>query len=1037
MLMDNSSMGIDFENNLPYTEEFNTYTYRNFYNGGGIALGDINNDGLLDIYFTGNIQESKLYLNKGDWKFEDITDQSGLACTGSWSTGASFIDINADGLLDVYVCKAGKPGGDRRHNELFINQGNLQFVEQSKEYGLDIEGMSVHSAFFDYDKDGDLDCYLLNNSIRSVGGFDLKEGLRDIPDPEGNKFFENQNGKFVDVTQEAGLYSSNIGYGLGITLSDFNGDSWPDIFISNDFFERDYLYINNGDKTFTEVGDDKMASMSMGSMGADACDIDNDLKPDLFVTEMLPTSLERKKTKAQYETWDKYSAAVSQGYHHQFTRNVLQRNIGEGKFLEVGRMAGVASTEWSWASLIQDFDNDGFKDLFVSNGIYKDLLDKDYLNYSANDAIIKSGIQENKKVITMLVDSMPSKAIHNFMYKNKGNFQFEDVSEEWGFGMPTFSNGSAYGDLDNDGDLDIVVNNVNMPSMLFQNQTDTSIQRSLTLKLSGTKDNTKAIGTKVIAKYNGQHQMIENYTSKGFQSTITHDLHIGLGNHPMIDTLILLWPNGGMTTLRDVPTNQRLELDEKDAIFEAKADLLVSNEKIPKSTFQFKHKDIRINQFARERLLFEMNGNRGPALSMADINGDSIEDLFCGGGRNQADVLFLSTAMNDAFTASSSTFDENKGSETTASQFFDSDNDSDLDLYIASGGATFSIYAPELNDRLYTNDGKGNFTLAKDAFEFPYSINTSDITIGDINNDGLKDVVIAEQMKNSLYGLKGGCHIYINKGENKYVLQTPAALKEIGLLTDVELMDIDNDGYLDIVMAGKWMPITIVYNNKGTFQDAKTIETASSSGLWETLYQVDLNQDGKMDLVAGNLGENNFFSDKITMYVNDFDQNGRAEQIICESQNGKDYPIQAPDELYTQMPILKKKFQFYNDFAKVSIDEMFEKEIIDKSIKYQLDEMKSVCFLNFEGEMKRIELPKEIQYSSVHAIHSIETQNGLTLFFGGNNYQIKPQFGRQDASLGWKMNLSSSGDSLLFEDCVPLHVEGQIRSFQTRGNSRK
>ena len=498
--LESDSSGVIFENKLEYTEEFNPYTYRNFYNGGGVALGDINKDGLIDIYLTGNIVENKMFLNKGNFQFEDITEVSGLACTNVWSTGATFADINGDGLLDLYVCKSGAPGGENRHNELFINNGDLTFSEESKKYNLDILGLSVHAAFFDYDKDGDLDCYILNNSIRSIGGYDLIEDQREIADPEGqgNKLLENRDGKFVDVTQSAGIYSSKIGFGLGITLSDYNNDGWTDLFISNDFFEKDYLYINNKDGTFSEESENFFQSLSLGSMGADSSDLDNDLLTDLIVTEMLPKSLKRKKTKAIYESWDKYSLANSKGYYHQFPRNVLQRNYGPTGFLEIGRYSGVSATDWSWASMIFDMDNDGLRDVFIANGIYKDLLDRDYLAYMANTERIRNMIKTEEEVIKKLIDIMPSKAIKNIAYKNNGEFNFTEFSDAWGFDLPTFSNGMSYGDLDNDGDLDIVINNVNMPALVYKNNSNIDENKSISFELIGREKNKNAVGSKLL-----------------------------------------------------------------------------------------------------------------------------------------------------------------------------------------------------------------------------------------------------------------------------------------------------------------------------------------------------------------------------------------------------------------------------------------------------------------------------------------------------------------------------------------------------------
>ena len=484
-VLKDATSGIFFENSLSYDEGFNPYLYRNFYNGGGVAIGDINNDGLEDIYFTGNMVDNKLFLNKGNWQFEDITAQAKVDCPKVWSTGATFADVNGDGWLDLYVCKAGKPEGSNRHNELFINNGDLTFTESSKAYGLDVEGLSVQAAFFDYDKDGDLDVYVLNNSLKSIIGFELIKDQRNFPDisGNGNKFLRNDDGKYTDITQEAGIYSSKIGFGLGITLGDFNHDNWTDIYISNDFFEKDYLYLNDANGQFTEAMETYFGSISMGSMGADLADLNNDQLTDLMVTEMLPATPDRQKTKTVFESWDKHQLAKQQGYFEQFSRNTLQRNLGEAGFLELGRQAQVSATEWSWGALLFDMDNDGLRDIFISNGIYKDLLDRDYLAYEANEETVKNRINNKEQnVITKLIDAMPSQAVPNAAFHNLGDFNFENATEKWGLSLPSFSNGSAYADLDNDGDLDLVVNNVNMPSFVYENTSDTLTYRSVVLK---------------------------------------------------------------------------------------------------------------------------------------------------------------------------------------------------------------------------------------------------------------------------------------------------------------------------------------------------------------------------------------------------------------------------------------------------------------------------------------------------------------------------------------------------------------------------
>ncbi len=1026
-LTDPKETGLDFNNDLPYTEEYNTYTYRNFYNGGGVALGDINNDGLLDVYFTGNIKDNKLFLNKGNWTFEDITSKAGVACQDVWSTGATFVDINADGLLDLYVCKAGKPGGVNRHNELFINQGDLTFVESAKDYGLDFTGLSIHAAFFDYDKDGDLDCYLLSNSLRSVGGFDLNPKQRYTPDSEGNKLLKNENGKFIDVSQEAGIYSSKIGYGLGITLSDINMDGWTDIFVSNDFFERDYLYINNQNGTFTEKGQSYFDAMSMGSMGADASDIDNDLMPDLFVTEMLPQNLERKKTKNIYETWDKYLEATKNSYHHQFSRNVLQKNLNGGKFLEIGRFSGVSATDWSWASLIQDYDNDGLRDLFVSNGIYKDLLDKDYLNYSANTSMIKSKIDNNEKVLTMLVDSLPSTPIKNNMFKNIGNMQFQMVSDDWGLGQATFSNGSAYGDLDNDGDLDLVVNNVNMPSYVYRNNSDTIASKSIRIKLIGDKPNTAAIGAKVIVKYAGNQSMLENFPSRGFQSSMDPILHFGVNATSVIDSVMVYWPDGRKTTLQNLKSNKLYEIKQSESVSKGNYSFTLNHlQPCLPSAIDFMHKELDINQFARERLLAEMNGMEGPAIAIGDVNGDKIDDIYCGGGKNQASILYLS-AINGSYEKVTKPFDLDYRSEAIKARFFDVDKDGDLDLYVAHGGSNFSNYSPELHDVLYVNDGRGNF-IKGPAISFPEPFYTSDFVFTDYNKDGLVDIIVVEKMKTAAFGLPGSVYILTNMGAAKFKVTAPTSLKDLGMMTSIASIDINNDGWMDLVIAGKWMPISFVLNDKGSFENSKATEITETAGLWNVLHTVDIDDDGDLDLLCGNEGKNTFYQKNMKMFVNDFDGNGSLEQIICQNDGDNYYPIHDIDEMYSQMPFLKKKYRSYLEMAKADVSSMFGDNAIQTSKIFEISELASIILKNDKGIFEKIYLPHEAQYSSIFTFMTQSSKNkGTNIFMGGNHYKVKPQFGKQDASLGWLINVRSEQEKLIFASCKTLNVEGQMR----------
>ena len=1024
-----SATGIAFENTLTYTEEFNPYTYRNFYNGAGVALGDINNDGLLDIYFTGNIVDNKLFLNKGNWQFEDITATAGVACKDVWSTGATFVDINADGYLDLYVCKSGKPGGKRRYNELFINQGDNTFVEKAKEYGLAVEGLSVHAAFLDYDKDGDLDCYILNNSIRSVGGYDLIKGQREIPDPNdnGNKFFENQNGKFIDVTSEVGMFTSAIGFGLGITVSDFNKDDWPDLFISNDFFEKDYLYINQKGKGFKEASDDYFGSLSMGSMGADAADLDNDLQPDLLVTEMLPKTVERKKTKAKFDSWDKYTLMQRNGYANQMPRNVLQRNI-EGKgFFEVGRKSGVAATEWSWASLLFDMDNDGLRDIFIANGINKDLLDRDYLAYMANEEQVRILMRQKQKVIKKLIDIMPSQAVSNVAYKNDGEFNFSDKTSDWGLDLPSFSNGNAYGDLDNDGDLDLVVNNVNMPSFIYKNTTDTLVNRSLQLTLKASANNTKAVGAKVTLYAEQEKMVSELYPSRGFQSTVPHRLHFGLGNMQQVDSVVITWPDGKQAQQYNLPTNQLIQIEQENGLSAVKEKQEALKES--PSLFQYTHKENKFIEFNRERLLTQMNHNEGPALAVADLNNDGIDDVFIGGGKGQAAALYLSQA-NGAYQTVVAPFENDKESEDTHAIWVDIDQDQDLDLAVASGGRAFSVYSQDLNDRIYENKGNGVLQKVDSPWISDIKFSSKALAAADVDRDGKIDLFVGERYSTFTYGLPTDGFLMINQGEGKFKQQVQSSLEKIGMITDAAFTDLNQDEWPDLILVGEWMPITILINENGTFVNkTKEYGLEKTVGLWNVLRLADLNNDGEIDLVAGNHGTNTFLEPNMKMFINDFDKNGSLEQILCVNRNQKYYPVIDKDELITQLPSLKKIIVYYADYAEKDITQILDPTQVDAAYSISLNQLKSQVFIRNDDSFESLDLPEEIQYAPVYAISpiSIDENGQKSLYLGGNQYLVKPQFGRYDASKAWRFSFVNQAGELKFNTPVSLGIEGQVR----------
>ena len=1023
--------GISFQNTLSYTEDFNPYTYRNFFNGGGVALGDINNDGLIDIYFTGNIVDNALYLNKGNWKFDDITDFAGVSCKDNWSTGATFVDINQDGLLDLYVTKSGKPGGENRHNELFINNGDLTFKESSSEYGLDIEGLSVHAAFFDYDGALDLDAYVLNNSIRSVGSYDLIEGQRNIPSQDGNQLLENRNNKFENVSSDKGIFSSNIGFGLGITLSDFNGDLWPDLFISNDFFEKDYLYLNNNGDGFSEESLTYFDALSMGSMGADAADMDNDLIPDLIVTEMLPETLSRQKNKQVYESYDKFTLAGSKGYHKQYPRNALQRNLGN-TFYEVGRQLGLSATEWSWAALLFDMDNDGYKDVYISNGIYKDLLDRDYLNYYANDEQISQILREGKEVITDLIDLMPSKAVTNSVFRNNGDFTFSDKRLGWGLNQPSFSNGSAYGDLDNDGDLDLVVNNVNSEAFIFENHSEVENHHFLSVILRDSGPNKFAIGAKAIAYLtDGNKIMIEQFPSRGFQSSVPYRLHFGLGKVNSLDSLEIYWPDRKRSVIRDIQIDQILEIDR---------DNLQSESVDPKPTFiikktegqqliDFKHDENYYVDFDSERLLPHMFSNEGPCIANYDLNNDGIQDFYIGGAKGQTGQLFLSDT--NGFKKVSKPFDLHKESEDVEAVFFDADNDGDQDLYVASGGKAYSTLSRTLNDRFYRNES-GKFIYDSSALNFSKFFSTGAIAIGDANNDALLDIFIGERFNVDTYGIPGSISLMINRGNGSFEATYPPEFQNIGMITDIEFTDLNSDEKGDLIVVGEWMPILAFLNNESSWESiSESIGFEETNGMWQSIETSDLNGDGVPDLVLGNMGQNGLYKPNMKLYLNDYDQNGKLEAIYTYSIDNKDFPIHDRDELIKQLPDLKKKLLYYEDYANQSIKDIFNETQISSSQVLEIKETRSLLFMSDSplSYSKKL-LPEEIQYSSVHAINIFDiNQDGLNdLILGGNQYLVKPQYGAFDASKGWIL-YGDDNSKTKFDKLLPLNIYGEIRDF--------
>jgi hypothetical protein len=1035
--------GIKFRNDIQYTEQLNPYTFRNFYNGAGVAIGDINNDGLQDIYFTSNQTENKLYLNKGSLFFEDITIKANVSCGGSWSTGVTFVDINADGWLDIYVCKSGDPHSLNRNNQLFINNRDLTFSEKSKEYGLDIMGLSVQAAFFDYDKDGDLDCYLLTNSIKSVGNFTLSKNQRAIPDEQnaGNKFFINDKGIFRDFSKEANIYRSSIGFGLGITLGDFNNDTWTDIFISNDFFERDYLYINDQKGKFIESLTDYFGSISMGSMGADFADLDNDGTMELFVTEMLPDSLNRKKTKTIFENWNKYQLNLESGYFHQFGRNVLQKKVNDHSYAEVGRLASVAATEWSWGALLFDMNNDGNRDVFIANGIYKDLLDRDYLTYSGDEENVRNLIQTEKQAIIKLIEQMPVSRFSNYAYCNDGELTFNNLSTTWGLDEPLVSSGSAYGDLDNDGDLELVVSNLNDLCTIYKNNLDTASCKSISFDLRSDTKNQFSLGAKVTVMTGGKSFIADNFVVRGYQSSVQPRITIGLGKvGTAIDSALIQWPDGKYSKHKAFGVNKIHLLKEDDfKLFDYNPwSSPPSNRSFYLELISnrlFKHQGNQQNDFNRDRLLPMMYSNESPSVVVSDVDKDGTNDFYVTGGKGQHGQLIQ--FRGDRFVpADLNNTSHELASEETSSMFFDADQDNDLDFYLAFGGRSLPKSSSALMDRIFLNDGKNNYSEAA-ALPFMDFISTSAVESIDFDKDGDLDLIVAERFDPFTYGVGGRGFLFENVGSGKYKDVTSVnapSLIDIGMITDLKVLDWDSDGWQDIVIVGDWMPITILKNNSKKFEvDVISGSLTNTTGWWNKVEVKDLNRDGKPDLVIGNHGLNTFFKSGDRMYVKDFDGNGSVEQIFCTKVNGRYFPILERDELISQIPSLKKKLLYYKDYANKSIDQLFEEKILSSSMIKEVTILASVMLISSPKGYSIVQLPKEAQYAPIYGltIDDLDNDGIMDLVTGGNQYLVKPQFGRYDASEGWFFKGKLGQGSFEFLPGVSLHIKGQIRDVKT------
>ena len=1049
-LLPASETGIDFNNQLTETLNTNVLMYEYFYNGGGVAIGDLNGDDLEDIYFTANMADNKLYLNKGNLQFEDITEIAQVhGRPGPWKTGTTLVDINGDGKLDIFVCYSGKVEDQKRVPQLFINQGNDQngiphFKDEAATYGITEAVFGTQAYFFDFDRDGDLDMLLLNHNPTRIGDIDdsrIKSLMAQKDAQIGTRLFENVEDKFVDVSDKAGIVNSILSYNLGAAISDINNDGWPDIYIANDYLVPDYLYINNKNGTFSERLSESIGHTSQFSMGNVAADINNDGWTDLITLDMLPEDNRRQKLLFAPDNYEEFDLIDRAGFHKQYMRNMLHLNNGNGTFSEIGQLAGISNTDWSWSALAADYDNDGWKDVFVTNGYLRDYTNMDFLKYMTGH-LQQKGTTVYRKDLFELVQKIPSSNIVNYIFKNKNGLQFENMQNPWGIKQASSSNGAAYADLDNDGDLELIINNINSPAFIYKNNaSEQGSNNYIKLQLKGTAKNSQGIGAKVFVYAHGNTQLVEQMPARGFQSSVSPILHFGLGSLKKVDSVKVTWLSGMSQTINQVNSGESLVMEEKNAITSVENSLAKAVVFSPvASTINYQPSAYKINDFKRQPLLINPLSFQGPKIEKVDINQDGLEAIFIGGGPGQPAQLYLQTKSGSFNLSDQPAFIADKESTDADVAFFDANGDGQTDIYIASGG--YHRYLPTdplLQDRLYLNDGKGHFIRSNKALPEAF-ISNSSVKVSDINSDGFPDIFVGGRVIPGRYPEIPESSIFINDGKGNFVDQTKEVapdIKQLGMVTDAVWVDINGDNKEDLIVVGEWMPITVFINENGKLIN-KTSDYFDKdySGWWNTITIGDYNGDGITDLVVGNMGLNTqckaSFKEPAELFYKDFDDNGSIDPIFCFYNQNVSYPYISRDELLDQMPMMRSRFPDYKSYADATMNNIFTESERSGMKSLKANSFETQLFLGGQNKkFLKVNLPLQAQFAPVFSITNIDFNNDghMDLLLAGSINNARLRFGNVDANYGVLLKNDGKGNfTYISQEQSGLKLKGDVRS---------